>query len=1360
MSQVLCTICGAPTTAHDSGEVAVSLDAAPSAESSVVCASCSSKLSAEVAKGGTSVIAPTDSEIVTRELLAPPPETPPIGSSAFKIESKDAKGSTLGAQPKKVMSLPEFDFARKRRFGSYEILGEISRGSFGVVYKARQAGLDRIVALKVLLDGVHASPEAIERFQREARSVARMKHKCIVPIYDIGTCDGHYYFAMEFIEGHPLSTHILARELTISHALAIAEDAADAMECAHRAGVIHRDIKPSNILIDNDGEPHITDFGLAKQVDLENKYTVSGTTLGTPAYMPPEQARGQLAKIDARSDVYALGTVLYEMLTGTTPFAGRSLLEVVVAVINEPVPPPRSINPKIHRDIQTIVMKCLEKDQGQRYATAAELRDDLRRFRSGEAILAKPAGVVSRALRYAKRHKYYIASAACVAIAFLITMAAIAGLHNKEAIAKKTEEETKKKLEQEKKKSEEEWISAWAFDPRDGRAGMPQATENMYSRQGRISKAELLASPEKDRFFGDFKARIRVELTSDEAAAKGFSIGMQSFSSGKDSIPYLLELRNQSAQVVGPQDMEAFRMDLDRSKDTAVPRFEVKLEKSIQPLRKGVYDLGIERIDGTRLIFSVQYVSPPGVSPDYGPLTQEASRAAWGPFKAEIQDYNLSHWMIKYAQIVIPRPPATLALISGEVQRKIGNKPGTLVRALNNFRIGEYSAAAGDFKLLKDSNDGLAAARAEYYLGLIDEICKQTPLDALLNQYHQASYNLLQMRAAETKEESYERASLMREIRMRVIVCYAKKAAQSRDPSDWAAMRRELEQGWMSGTRVGEALGWELQGVLELAAQAAVDSRNLAIADTILSILSRTGLDPSADRLANCAQLLGERFLAQPGDTALRDICVDKLKQLRTLVPTAKLDTAFAMAAREALKVKPEKALDILLALPRDAASRSPVVNDSTVQTVLGLARVRNHSDVYQLLEYFGSKRAIVEYLNELTLDILPAEPLDNLFYSRIFQSISSLAPFDARQALEGAAERLAKPLSLKGRSDKLIAVHKALRKGTNFDPRLTPYFATALENLPNDDDESALRLLEYAYAHVTRDDPGLVKASTEFAQRRSSDPPETFGKLVVRIEEKFPPADVANFARDVIHKLSQNREYAKAVDFFKEARTRFISDGPALLPDVVAALENIEPAERDKALENVLTSVSDELKKLEDESPLRMWQLEYGDLLLALSRWDGARKQYQTLLGYVELDPPAAARAALRLISMKLARPEAQSTNSLIIVATSAGAPEEIKLAAQLLAAQGQFSYSSLSMEDFKEKLKTVENHELGVTEIQLVCGLRMRMDGDETGAQHFFKQAFEQAQPERLWTAAVASELLRPSRKVVEKETIDTAQ
>ena len=1337
--------------------------------SGIVCATCSTKLAAEIAADHTAVLPvlehkKSSATVMTisdrrlgSELLEPPDELRRDGehSSSFKSNLNDLPAiEEAPARKGRTLAVPEFEFARKRHFGSYELLGEISRGSFGVVYKARQAGLDRTVALKVLLDGVHASPESIERFQREAKSVARMKHPNIVPIYDIGTCDGHYYFAMEFIEGHPLSTHILARELSISHALAIAEATADAIECAHRAGVIHRDIKPSNILIDKAGEPHITDFGLAKQVDLENKYTLSGTTLGTPAYMPPEQARGQLERIDARSDVYAIGTVLYEMLTGLTPFAGRSLLEVVVAVINEPVPPPRSLNPKIHRDIQTIVLKCLEKDQALRYSSAAELRDDLRRFRSGESILAKPAGLFSRGWRFARRQKWYVASAACVALALLAVMYSFANSQKKDANIQKREDDVKKMVEELQEKERPKWIKEWSFDSAKGEGGMEIGSENMYSPQGRVAKNETWVSPAREGFFGDFKASINLVL-KEESAAQGFSIGLQSIIQGRDCIPFYLDLRGQSARLIGPADLYVFPDALEKSKD-AQPRFEVKLEKKLPPLRAGRYIADIERV-GTDFKFTLKGEVNPlptesvaGTDDGAVIAAQTAPRPTqWGPFSMELQDFNLSHWMMKYTQLVLPRRPAGLDLESGSVLRKFGGAAGLDVTALNNFHTGEYTGSGSEFKLLAQSSDGFNAARAHYYLGLIDEIClpKGGNLDPVIQHFLDANYVLYQLRAPQNQAQVEERATLMREIRMRLIVCYAKKG-------EWPAIKRELSQGWM-GQSVGEALGWELQGVLEMALH---EQQDPAVVEPLQAIFARSGLDPVSNRLGASAKAFGmllAREAQKVREPAARDSFYARLRELHDDFPSTALDEVFAIAARGALPAKPDKAFELLFSMPPESAQRSPALTDCAGDTAAALARVRNHADALRLLKRFPSPRGFSAYFDELKPEVVGLN--ETTFYADILPKLSAAMPLESKAALERAAVRLAQALAENGRADDLIALHKAIRLGAKYDARLADYFALAVEKLalspePKDDDEQALKLqeqalklLKYSHDRVSRDDAKLLQAAASLAARKSFAGPSG----LLSIKAAMPTAELTQFARRILRGLSQERDYAGAVEFFKRARSQFLSDGVALLPETVAALENIEAPERDKKLDAIWSTVRDELKKQDDESASRQWALEYGDMLLALSGWEGARKQYQSLLPYVETDPATAARAALRLTAMKLARPESTGTDTLASTIAAPGSPEDIKLAAQLLSTP-----SPLSVNDLPDKLKKVPTPELGHAEWNLIKGLRARMDGDEAGAQQLFKLALEAAQPERLWPATVASELLRPRKAVVERD------
>ncbi len=311
-----------------------------------------------------------------------------------------------------------------RSIGGYEILEEISRGAMGVVYKARHRSLRRVVALKVLIAGEHASKEQVVRFEKEARAAARLRHPNIVPIYEVGIEKGKRFFTMDFIEGTPLDVLIARRELTPRRALEIASQVADALQYAHEQGVIHRDIKPSNIMIDQDGRPQIMDFGLAKQLDTDTKFTRTGTTIGTPSYMSPEQAQGENDRIDRRSDVYSLGAVLYEMLTGRPPFTGETMMNIVMKVIHDEPVPPRRLNRRLHRDIQTIVLKAMEKEPARRYQRMGELGADIRRYMAGEMIAARPAGPVRRTGKYLRKHKTTV----LVGISIALIASLISGL--------------------------------------------------------------------------------------------------------------------------------------------------------------------------------------------------------------------------------------------------------------------------------------------------------------------------------------------------------------------------------------------------------------------------------------------------------------------------------------------------------------------------------------------------------------------------------------------------------------------------------------------------------------------------------------------------------------------------------------------------------------------------------------------------------------------------------------------------------------------------------------------------------------------------------------------------------------------
>jgi WD40 repeat protein len=285
----------------------------------------------------------------------------------------------------------------------YEILGELGRGGMGVVYKARHLRLDRLVALKMVLTGAHAGPQELERFRIEAQAVAHLQHANIVQIYEVGEQDGLPFFSLEFVDGGSLAGKLAGQPQPAPSAAAMVALLARAMHHAHLQGIVHRDLKPANVLLMADGTPKITDFGLAKQLDGKEGPTVSGSIMGTPSYMAPEQASGQRAAQGPAADVYALGAILYEMLTGRPPFQADTPMDTLLQVVRDETLPPSRIRHRVPRDLETICLKCLEKDPRRRYASAEALADDLSRFQRGEPILARPVGTLGRLVKWARR---------------------------------------------------------------------------------------------------------------------------------------------------------------------------------------------------------------------------------------------------------------------------------------------------------------------------------------------------------------------------------------------------------------------------------------------------------------------------------------------------------------------------------------------------------------------------------------------------------------------------------------------------------------------------------------------------------------------------------------------------------------------------------------------------------------------------------------------------------------------------------------------------------------------------------------------------------------------------------------------
>jgi tetratricopeptide (TPR) repeat protein len=306
----------------------------------------------------------------------------------------------------------------------YEIVGELGRGGMGVVYRARQVGLNRVVALKMIRAAEYAGPGVAARFRREAEAVARLRHPNIVTVYEVGEHQGQPYFSMELVEGGGLDRGSASQPQPARDAARLVETLAHAIHVVHQCGIVHRDLKPANVLLTADGVPKIADFGLAKQVDESARHTPSGAVLGTPQYMAPEQAAGKGTEVGAAADVYALGALLYALLTGRPPFHGSNPVEVVTAVLfDDPVPPSRW-QPEVPRDLETVCLKCLDKSPGRRYATAAALADDLRRFLLDEPIRARSVGPAERVAKWARRRP---AAAALLAVSG-VSILALLGL--------------------------------------------------------------------------------------------------------------------------------------------------------------------------------------------------------------------------------------------------------------------------------------------------------------------------------------------------------------------------------------------------------------------------------------------------------------------------------------------------------------------------------------------------------------------------------------------------------------------------------------------------------------------------------------------------------------------------------------------------------------------------------------------------------------------------------------------------------------------------------------------------------------------------------------------------------------------
>ena len=327
---------------------------------------------------------------------------------------EEGEREPVTSDPLSVISAEGGGRTPKTGFGDYELLEEIAHGGMGVVYRARQKSLNRIVAVKMVLFGQFAGKTAFERFRAEAQTVARLQHPNIVAIHEIGETDGQPYFSMDYVAGRNLADLVRDRPLLARQAAGYVCKIAQAVQYAHTQGVLHRDLKPANVLIDESDEPRITDFGLARQMAGDSELTLTGQVIGSPNFMPPEQGGGKKVKLGPASDVYGLGAVLYYLLTARPPFVAETFEATLAQVLNTEPVAPRQLNPGIPRDLETLCLKCLEKDPVRRCASAGDLADELDRFLKGEPIHARPLGPADKLWRWCRRKPVLAALAAVV----------------------------------------------------------------------------------------------------------------------------------------------------------------------------------------------------------------------------------------------------------------------------------------------------------------------------------------------------------------------------------------------------------------------------------------------------------------------------------------------------------------------------------------------------------------------------------------------------------------------------------------------------------------------------------------------------------------------------------------------------------------------------------------------------------------------------------------------------------------------------------------------------------------------------------------------------------------------------------
>ncbi len=1049
-----------------------------------------------------------------------------------------------------------------RTFGNYTIIGEISRGAMGVVYKARQHGLDRIVALKVLLAGDMASEAQVVRFQREAQAAARLHHPAIVPIHEVGVHEGKHYFTMDVVEGKNLGELLRAGEISTRRALDIAAEVADALEYAHAEGVIHRDIKPGNIMMDGRGRVHILDFGLAKQLDSDTRFTRTGTTIGTPAYMPPEQASGESPRVDHRADIYSLGSVLYELLTGQPPFTGDTMMNTLMRVMSEEPVPPKRLNPRIHRDIQTIVLKAMEKSPERRYPTMRALADDIRRFIAGESISARPAGLVRRGWRSLKKHRSAVF--ALIAVAAL-GLAAYAFLQPVILMERALEGGGRGGAEPERPPAKAE-KPAFKTIFEDG-FGDPKLDKGWLveggtwrSAGGRLEVAanELAAIHTREKFSGRLIVRVDLSLAPGEepATPPHRTVGCFLGRDWRHSYRVLLGARSGPRLALLNQREEVAELECP----------------ALQP--DALYHLTIERLPiGVRVL----------VRSEAGDVQQELT----------YNELGLARDLEREFPIGLSAEGARLRVHKVVVQQeKLPQKLTAIQAADKLFCDGGFTEARGLFQMVADSQEGQFEGLAAL-LGV-------ARCHAAEGHSKEAVAVLQRLESLSAGVRHDDLPALLRDARLDLFFC---SANLNNFPEAVKALRRIAD----SGESVDEAWIWHFPRLLAAlltnrAYDEALDLLRAKVLGTGRQTLhaAAAGLQAPTlqDAISNRARDLAEAFCNRNLPRRVRDVY--------DASPTPKLADAFARAARQSVQANQRDEALGLIAFCSEQKLEGPALNQAAVDLGNAFCAAGQHPRLAEVYRADPEPQLGPVFLRAVA-ETTANGKLDDSFALLQLAVRSFPALSKGLFAADGQATRLGRAFVARGEVLQVIPLHELFAPPPADAPAVALFTEAAQKALADKSPQDARHLLEHARIRFGVSHAGLAGVAAQLVALHAAE--GAYDKALADYLA-YPNDTLAPTVAKAIGAAAEAGQLSNAVALFTQyARNRQPIPPDALrrLADGLAALDP-----RDDAAETLVKEYGSVHEVYDNPVARSTMMLALGDAFVRAGHLPEALIQYE----------------------------------------------------------------------------------------------------------------------------------------------------